>query len=117
MSITNLTPAQLRQAANLKERIVALEQELVSLLGSTPASSSKPKAKRKHSAAGLANIKAAQKKRWAKINAGKSAAVKKIVVVAVPAKKKRKKMSAAAKAKQSAKMKAYWAAKKAAKKK
>lgn len=113
MSITNLTPSQLRKAANLKEKIAALEKELASLLSSTPVQASAPatKAKRKMSAKGLANLRAAQKKRWAKVDAAKPA-TQKIVVVSVPGKKGRKKMSSAAKAKQSAKMKAYWAAKK-----
>ena len=72
-----------------------------------PAADAAPR--RKMSAAAKAKIRAAQKKRWAKIK-GKTAAAK-------PARKKRAgKMSAAGKAAVSARMKAYWAARKAAKK-
>jgi len=68
--------------------------------------------KRKISAAGIARIRAAQKARWAKVNAKKTAKPP----VAKPAKQKRT-MSAAAKAKLSAFQKARWAKIKAAKKK
>jgi len=109
MSIINLTPTQLRQAADLKEKIAALEKQLGQLQG-TKASVAKPAAKKKGgmSAAGKAKIAAAQKLRWAKINAakGKTAAPK---AAAKPVKKARKKMSAAAKAKISAAAKARWA--------
>jgi len=36
MTIHELTPAQLRQAADIKDQIATLEQELASLLGSAP---------------------------------------------------------------------------------
>lgn len=69
-NLLSLTPAQLKRAAALKEKIAKLEKDLVSILGSTstiasPAST--PKKKRKMSAAGRAKIAAAQKARWAKI--------------------------------------------------
>jgi hypothetical protein len=65
-ALTQLTPRQLRQAADLQEKIQLLQQQLADLLGA-PASSpdSRPK-KRKISAAGIARIRAAQKLRWAK---------------------------------------------------
>lgn len=103
-SIINLSVQQLRQAANLKEKIAALEKELSQILGSkaTPVAAKAPK-KGGMSAAGRARIAAAARARWAKINAAKA-----VVKVAAPAKKKFK-MSAAAKAKISAAAKARWA--------
>jgi hypothetical protein len=97
----NLTSKQLRQAANLKEKIVALEKELNQLFGSTgkPVASPAPK-KRKMSAAGRANIRAAVKARWAK--------QKGLKLSAKPVKKARRKMSAAARAKIAAAAKARW---------
>jgi hypothetical protein len=103
-SINHLSIQQLRQAANLKEKIAALEKQLSQLLGATTKVATSPAPKQKHSmsAAGKALIIAAQKARWAKIKATK------------PAKKKFV-MSAAAKAKISAAAKARWAKIKAAK--
>jgi hypothetical protein len=71
--ITNLTPKQLRQAASIKERIVALQKKLVKLAGSdapAPAKSGRKK-RRKMSAAGRAKIAAAARARWAKVRAAK----------------------------------------------
>ena len=111
-SINNLSVHQLRQAANLKEKIEALEKELSQLLGSTtkPAAAKTPKKKSGMSAAGRAKVAAAQKARWAKIKAAKPA------VKADKSSKKKFTMSAAAKAKISAAAKARWAKIKAAKK-
>ena len=111
-SINNLSAQQLRQAANLKEQIEALEKELSQLLGSTAKSVAAkiPKKKGGLSAAGKARIVAAQKARWAKIKA-----VKPAIKATHPAKKKFT-MSAAAKAKISAAAKARWAKIKAQKK-
>jgi hypothetical protein len=110
--LTSLSPQQLRRAATIKEQIQSLENELGRILGDSTKSVAAvaPKKKRKMSAAGRAKIAAAQKARWAKINAAKSGAK-----AAKPAKKKFK-MSAAAKAKISAAAKARWAKIKAAKK-
>jgi len=107
----------LRQAANLKEQIVALEKELSQLLGSTASSvaAKAPKKKGGMSAAGKAKIAAAQKARWAKIKGAKPATAAVEAVAAKPAKKKFT-MSAAAKAKISAAAKARWAKIKAANK-
>ena len=114
-SINNLSIQQLRQAADLKERIAALEKELNQLLGSTagPAPAKVLKKKGGMSAAGKARIVAAQKARWAKVKAAKPEAK-----AATPEKSARKKfkMSAAAKAMISAAAKARWAKIKAAKK-
>jgi hypothetical protein len=114
-SINNLSIQQLRQAADLKEKIAALEKRLSLVLGSVPkaAPASAPKKKGGMSAAGKARIVAAQKARWAKIKAAKAAAP--AAKAAKPAKKKCV-MSAAAKAKISAAAKARWAKIKAAKK-
>jgi len=113
MSIINLTPSQLRKAADLQEKIAELQNELGAILGSneTTAPVVKP-AKTKFSAAGIAKIKKAQKLRWAKINADKEKTAGKPVVV-----KGRKKggMSAAGKAKIAAAQRLRWAKVKAAK--
>ena len=131
MSISNLTPQQLRQAADLQEKIASLNIQLALLLdpGSaipTPFKAAKAKlaaksvpatklAKRTISASHIAKIKAAQKKRWAKFHAtkAKTSAVK--PVTAKPAKKKRG-MSAEGRARIVAAQKARWAKIKAAKK-
>lgn len=110
--LINLTPAQLRQAASIKEQIEELNKELEGITGiSVQSTTAKPAKKGGMSAAGRARIIAAQKLRWAKVKAAKpvaKAAVK-------PAKNFT--MSAAAKAKISAAAKARWAKIKAAKKK
>ena len=82
----NLTASQLRQAADLKEKIAALEAELGALFGGTtlvlaaatleieeePAAEEPARpGKRKFSAAHIAKIRAAQKLRWAKHKAAK----------------------------------------------
>ena len=88
MSITNLTSKQLRKAADIQDKIEALQADLAAILGSAPvaaAASSKadaPKAakaakgpkKRKGgmSAEGRARVAAAQKARWAKVKAAKA---------------------------------------------
>jgi hypothetical protein len=75
MSITNLTPSQLRRAAVLTEKIEKLQADLSDILGSagreatTTKAASKPR--KKISAAGIAKIRAAQKARWAKFRAAK----------------------------------------------
>lgn len=75
MSISNLTPAQLRQAASILEKIEKLQNQLNRLHGAkaaAPAPAAKPAQQRKKiSAAGIARIRAAQKARWAKIHAAK----------------------------------------------
>jgi hypothetical protein len=103
IQLSSLTATQLRRAADIKEKINALNKEMASILGA-PASDKAPK-KRKMSRAGRAKIAAAQKARWAKVKGAKPAAK-------APAKKR--KMSAAAKAKISAAAKARWAKAKAA---
>lgn len=77
MSITSLSPQQLRQAADLQEKILELQSQLTGLLGGeVPAPvtqevavNSKPakgkKGKRTFSAESRAKMAAAQKARWA----------------------------------------------------
>lgn len=108
IQLSSLTSTQLRRAADLKERIEDLDQELVSILGTS--SQSPIKAKGKMSAAGRARISAAQTARWAKVKT-------KPVSKSVKAPMKKRKMSAAAKAKISAAAKARWAKVRAAGKK
>ena len=90
--ITQLTPKQLRRAADLKERIDALEVELKDVLGALaqPAAveAEAPK-KRKVSAAARAKVRQAQKERWARIRGEASAPV-----MAEPKAKRKKKLSA-----------------------
>lgn len=106
-TLTNLTPHQLRQAADLQERILGLQQELTHLLGGSAGGMSRGHAgKRRLSAQGLANIRAGAQKRWAKFHSGKGAAQ------ASPA--GRRKMSAAGRARISQRLKARWAAAKKA---
>jgi len=64
-----LSSVQLRRAANIKEKIAALQKQLDALLGND---SIKPvKKKRRMSASARARIAAAQRARWAKVRAGK----------------------------------------------
>ena len=67
-SLVNLSVAQLRRAAALKEQIEKLEKELTGLVG-VAAPVAAPKKKRKMSAAARARISAFQKARWAKVKA------------------------------------------------
>jgi hypothetical protein len=108
-SITDLSAQQLRRAANIKDKIQSLENELGRILGSSikPVAAAAPKKRRKMSAAGRAKIAAGQKARWAKAKGQK-------VKQSQP---KKRKMSAAARAKISAAAKARWAKAKAAGKK
>jgi hypothetical protein len=109
--ILSLTSEQLRRAADIKEKIVALGKELTSIVSSIVTVTPPQKKKFKMSAAAKAKISAAAKARWAKVKGTKPAAK--------PVAKggKRKGMSAAAKAKISAAAKARWAKIKAAGKK
>ena len=110
----NLTSAQLRQAANIKDQIATLEKQLATLVGSESKSAPATKLAKKGgmSAAGRASQSAKMKAYWA---AKKAAKTTPKAVVVKPTKKKFK-MSAAAKAKISAAAKARWAVKKAGKK-
>ena len=79
-SITALTPAQLRQAADIQEKIQSLQVELNALLGGgetpTPVATEAPEQPKKRgmSAAARARIGAAARARWAKLRAEKGEA-------------------------------------------
>jgi hypothetical protein len=107
-SITGLSARQLRKAANIKEKIDSLQNDLNRLLGGEVSATPPAKGgrKRKMSAAGRAAIAAAARARWAKLK-GTTTAAK-------PARKR--KMSAAGRAAISAAAKARWAKLRAAKK-
>ena len=120
MSIATLTPKQLRQAADLQEKIVKLQSELAGIFGqeikAAPAPKAAKPAKRKLSASHLAKIKAAQKLRWAKFNAAKAKTAPVKAAVKASAKPVKKGgMSAAGRARIVAAQKARWAKIKAAK--
>jgi len=118
MNITNLSAEQLRNAADLKERIDALQEELTELLGGeipapvrvaikAPAGprNGRRKRRKKVSAEGRANISAAAKARWA-ARRGKSPAE---TIPATEAGRPRRKRSAAWSRALSEAMKARWA--------
>jgi hypothetical protein len=117
MNITTLTPQQLRDAADLKERIDALENEMNELLGGeVPApvqiaaeAPDKPRngrrKKRRLSPEGRANIIAATKARWA---ARRGETQSEETPAAAPVKRKRR-ISRALREARSAAMKAMWA--------
>jgi hypothetical protein len=117
MDVTNLSPAQLRKAAELKERIDSLTSELGRLLGGQTSSASSGQGagssggRRQMSAAGRARIAAAARARWARVRAGNGGG-------SAPAKATggggRRQMSAAARAKIAAAARARWAKAKAA---
>ena len=112
MNIFDITVNQLKRAAVIKEQIEDLNKELGGILGVSPKSGASRKKNRTMSASARRNIAAAQKARWAKVQAFKPAALP----VKAAAKVKKKRISAATRAKLSAKLKAYWAAKRAGKK-
>lgn len=103
MSIINLTSNQLRKAADLKDEIEGLQNELNNLLGQESSPAEPGKRKRKMNAAARAKIGAAQRARWAKQKGEQ-----------VKDKKPRRKMSAAGRARMAAAAKARWAKAKAA---
>jgi hypothetical protein len=73
MNLITLTAKQLRQAANVQEKIQSLQKELNQILGATvettdgESTDGRRKKKRKMSAAGRAAIAAAARARWAKL--------------------------------------------------
>ena len=96
MDLIDLTVNQLKRATAIKEKIEALNRDLRSILG------------------GSASPGAASKKKPAMSASGKRAVAAKPAARSV--KPKKKVFSAATRAKLSAKLKAYWAAKRAGKK-
>jgi hypothetical protein len=107
--LRDISVSQLRKATAIKERIEVLERELTEILGDSDSLTTvgTVRRRRKMSAAARAKIAAAQRARWARVNAGKPAAEK-------PAKGKRT-MSAAVRAKIAAAQRARWARAKAGK--
>ena len=112
MNLLDLTVSQLKRAAAIKEQIEKLNKELRAIVGTSAPSGAAPKTSGTMSASVKKKIAAAQKARWANLRRAKAAALS--VKPAQTAKKKT--MSPAERAKRSAKLKAYWAAKKAGKK-
>jgi hypothetical protein len=100
MNLFDLTITQLKRATAIKEQIEGLNKELRSILGASARSGAAPKNKRAMSASAKKTMVAKPAK----------------LSVNPAAKAKKKTMSPAARAKLSAKLKAYWAAKKAGKK-
>ena len=100
MNLFDLTITQLKRATAIKEQIEALNNELRSILGGAAKSGAAPKKKRTASAAAKKSGAAKPSRRSVK----------------PAAKAKKKAFSSATRAKLSAKLKAYWAAKKAGKK-
>jgi hypothetical protein len=106
-SVANLSPEQLRRAADVAEQIESLRNELSNILGAGVGqigSGSSRRQKRKISAAGIARIRAAQKARWAKAKR----------TDAWGTAKPKRRVSAAVKARLSAIAKARWKKAKAA---
>ena len=102
--MTNLSASQLRHAADIKDEIESLENDLARLLGTADGAAA-PRKRRKMSASARAKIAAAQRARWAKhhgTKAPKSAA------------KPRRKVSAAVRKRLAESAKARWAKAKAA---
>jgi len=108
MNIYDLTPNQLKRAAAIKERIDRLSKGLRAIFGAPINSRPAPKNNQTMSASTKKKIAAAQKVRWANLRRAKATRS-----VKPAAKAKKKRMTPAARAKLSAKLKAYWAAKKA----
>ena len=106
MNLFDLTPQQLKRAASLKERIDGLHRQLRGILGAQPTSRAAPTGNRTMSPSVKKKIAATQRARWAKVRSSKPTTVS-----ARPAAKKTI-ISTATRAKLSAKLKAYWAAKK-----
>ena len=117
-NLLSLTSSQLKRAADLKDRIEALNQELAGLFGSSATvptvKATAKRGRKKISAAGIAKIVAAQKARWAKVKSASKGAAKPAAKASVKAPAKKRKMSAAARAKIAAAAKARWAKAKAA---
>jgi hypothetical protein len=114
----SISSSDLHRAAELKERIDELSNELASLLtgqGSAPSGVKRSQGgKRKMSPEGRARIAAAARARWAKVHAGKDSP--KFDSNSGPgAGKKRRKMSPAARKKIAEAAKARWARIRAAK--
>jgi hypothetical protein len=134
-SLINLTPKELRKAANLQEKIQSLHSELTSIFVHevpTPAGAPTGKRKRRMSAAGRRAIAAAARARWAKVKSTKpgtkagrklsakglanirAGVLKRMESQSKATTKPKRKMSAAGRAALAAAAKARWAKAKAA---
>ena len=104
-TFNNLSVSDLRKAANLKEKIEALEKKLSQLLGGAGDASPATAGKRGGgmSSAGRAAIIAAQKARWAKFHSAKGGKP------GPKAGRKKRGMSAAGRAAIAAAQRARWA--------
>src|SRR6266404_5487404 len=99
--ITSLSPSQLRRAADLQERILALQDDFNQILSApAPGPAVETRKSTKLSPQGLANIRAGVRKRMAMAKSAK-ASVK-------PGQRPKRNMSAAAKAKLAAIARARW---------
>jgi len=107
---SRLSAMHLRRAADIKERLEQLEKDLTGIMGIPPALTVGAMVRRHTGMAEStkAKLRAAAKKRWAKIRAGSSGSATDAKSTAITG---RKPMSAAARARLSALMKAKWAAK------
>jgi prophage DNA circulation protein len=111
MNVYDLTTQQLKRAAAIKEQIDRLSKELRSIFGAPANPRAVQKKNQSMSASTKTKIATAQRARWANLRRAKATRS-----VKPAAKAKKKRMAPAARAKLSAKLKAYWAKKKAAKK-
>jgi hypothetical protein len=66
MNLIDLTPAQLKRAASIKEQIDGLNKQLLGILGAPVTSRVAPTRNRTMSASVKRKIAAAQRARWAK---------------------------------------------------
>ena len=107
-SYGNISPEQLRRAADIKEKIESLNAELTRILrqGGLSGEATTEISERQMSAAGRARISAAAKRRWALFRASRGLSANRA--------KAGRKMSAAGRAAISAAAKARWAKAKAA---
>src|SRR5689334_6057789 len=77
-SFNSLSARDLRRAAEIKEKIDSLQNELVEILASDSVTSNRRTGRRrKMTAAARARIAAGARARWAKVREGRSLAVKK----------------------------------------
>lgn len=116
--ILNVSPAQFRRAAEIKERIDELSRELETILGGARAEAPQSntgtatRGRRRMSSEGRARIAAAARARWARQRGEKSG---KLSGTEATGPKKKRTMSAAARAKIAAAQRARWAKAKAGK--
>jgi hypothetical protein len=72
MNITDLTPQQLRRAAEIKEKLDSLNKEFRMALDGLSSNGAASRKKRTMSAAARRKIAAAQRARWAKLRRAKA---------------------------------------------